>query len=249
MKRTLVSAVVIGIALAGLANAGIIAVETWESGTPGDDQGWAVTPGPPNGQEGLMTGSDAPGSPYAPSFGYQVTQPSDPLVFPAFGNATVSSLNDPAGLTGNWAADSTDFIMFDFYLDADAVDNDFAGLNVFFVSGTVTWSYVITGVENQAADSWVTYGVPVTSDGAGWNPSSPSTFSSDIAAVTALGFEIAYVTGATSQTYGFDNVRRGFSVPEPETYAAIGFALVALAMAFRKQLTDMLAVIRVPSAL
>lgn len=244
MKRGFIAAVTMAIALGSVAHAGIIAEETFEAAPSLQD--WDLVPVVDPSGSATLVNNGSLANPTTPAGSLVLSD--GVLGTPELDQVSLSTPGDPSGLigTGDWVADSTDFVQFDFYLDANAEAAGFNQLTFFFVGGGDTWYYQVD-VSGQTADSWSTYSVPFGSS-SGWTTTSIDPITTDMASVSSFGFEVSYVTGAT-QTYGFDNVRRGFSVPEPETYAAIGFALVALAMAFRKQLSEMLAVIRVPSVL
>lgn len=245
MKRGFIAAVTVAVALGGIAHAGIIAEETFEAAPSLQD--WQLVPVVDPTVSATLVNNGSLVNPTTPAGSLVLSDGA--LGTPELDQVSITAPGDPSGLigTGDWVADSTDFVQFDFYMDASADAAGFNQLTFFFLGqGGDTWYYQVD-VSGQTGGNWATYSVPF-SDGTGWTTTSVDWFTTDVASVTSFGFEVSYVTGA-AQTYGFDNVRRGYSVPEPETYAAIGFALVALAMAFRKQLTDMLAVIRVPSAL
>jgi hypothetical protein len=244
MKRGFIAAVTVAVALGGIAHAGIIAEETFE--TAGDLRDWDLVPVVDPSGTATLTAPSGMLNPSTPAASLNLSD--GVLGTPELDQVSISTPGDPSGLigTGDWVSDGTDFVQFDFYLDANADAAGFNQLTFFFVGGGDTWYYQVD-VSGQTGGNWATYSVPF-SGSTGWTTTSVDPFTTDVASVSSFGFEVSYVTGAT-QTYGFDNVRRGFTVPEPETYAAIGFALVALAMAFRKQLTDMLAVVRVPSVL
>lgn len=234
MKRALIAGMVVGVCAS--AHAGIIHEETWTTGASLQD--WQIDPvvgGPAASINPVVSGN--------PGGSLRVTEGD--LGIPEVDAVSVSG-GAGAPFLGDWST-TADVIKFDFYRQTgnNAID---PGLNFYFVGGGVTWYYIVD-VSTQTDGTWATYNVPVdTSSGSpyGWTPSVPSTFSTDVANVTEIGFEIQYATGTVGgQTYGFDNVRRGYSVPEPETYAAIGFALVALCMAFRRQLQDLMASVRV----
>lgn len=225
-----------------VAQAGIIHQETWETGASLQD--WEIDPiigGPGTGTLTPVAGGNPGGS-------LQVTEAD--LGVPEVDAISVSG-GAGAPFLGDWTqthpVHHTDYISFDFFRDtgSDAID---PGLNFYFVGGGVTWYYIVD-VSTQLDGSWATYTIPVdvfSGSPAGWTPSVPSTFSSDVMSVSEIGFELSYATGTLGgQLYAFDNVRRGYLVPEPETYAAIGFALVALCMAFRRQLQDLLVMVRV----
>ncbi len=245
MKRawTTVTAAALAMSLVAGAKAGIIAVETWESGA--SLEGWAIDPvvgGPGTGSLTPVAGGNPGGS-------MQLTE--GVLGFP---ETDVVYLNDGASpLLGDWSTAGgwgVSSVTFDFYLDSNASSAGFNSLNFYFESGATTWFYIVN-VSGQPADSWATYSVPVNVNDpapAGWGTfGAPLAFNAAAMNVTEIGFEITYVTGS-SQLYGFDNVMLTYSVPEPETYAAIGFALVAVALAFRRRLSEILAMVRVPTA-
>jgi hypothetical protein len=59
---------------------------------------------------------------------------------------------------------------------------------------------------------------------------------------------VTYLDGVAGQKYGVDNFVRTFNVPEPETYAALGFALISICITFRRKITDTLATVGILKA-
>ncbi len=259
MKKVITLALVGALWFAGVAQAAIIAEEQWDAAA--DQRDWDIIDDPNSAGAGVETISN-PGNPFnspnstAGGGALQIEAdtagdfaPDPDLVFTdnanpgPDGQPFIGDFTQPAGY-------QTDWISFDFFLNSTAEGGGFNGLQFYFVgTGGVTWYYDVD-VSGQSADSWATYSVPVTGGSftpTGWsNPALDSTlgFDSDKTSVTEIGFRLTYLTDTDGQVFGIDNLRRGYSVPEPETYAAIGFALVGLCMAFRKRITEILAVAR-----
>lgn len=240
-QASVIAAIGLGLILGATAKAGIIAQESWDAGVVNNwsmlgDGGLGGTLPGPNGTLGY-----GPGNTATPGNVGGLEDVAGPFVAPD-ADKIFTTTGSVIG-TGDWVADNSTFVQFDFYVTAPG----FSSLNFYFVNGGVTWTYMVTGVASQALGTWDTYQIQL-SESAGWSNSGGGTWLTDLANIEQIGFQLAYNTGS-SETYGFDNLTRGFTAPEPETYAAIGFALVSLAIAFRKRLADMLAMIRLPSAI
>jgi hypothetical protein len=250
MKKAIVGAMVGGAALwlSGAAQAAIIAQETWDAS--GDERDWTIaaevgapaaslsTPGAfGNGASALQVNSDTAGD-FTPDTDTISTSGGDGSVF-------LGDYSLPAGV-------GTDWVQFDFFMNSTAEAGGFGStpgfLQLYFVGGGVTWYYEID-VSGQSADTWVTYQVPFTGGSftpAGWTDLGSSTlgFDSDKTSITEIGFRITYLTDTAGQQFGFDNFTTGYSVPEPETYATIGFALVGMCIAFRRRINEVLSMAR-----
>ncbi|MCE9613163.1 MAG: PEP-CTERM sorting domain-containing protein [Lentisphaerae bacterium] len=160
-----------------------------------------------------------------------------------------------AGFLGDYssalpaAAGHNQELTFDFFwAETDPGNNTYSGLQVYFTGNGITWYYGID-TSGQAENTWATYGVSFAPGGAGWTDTGAGgAFDTDKTLVTEIGFRFAYIT-STDNTFAFDNVRRGYNVPEPETYAAIAAALIGLCMVSRKRLAELLGpVARMPWA-
>lgn len=147
---------------------------------------------------------------------------------------------------GTLAANGIQGISFNFYNpSATAIPE----LNVYLVaaSGRV-WYHALTDVDQTGA--WGTYGANLSYDslnaGTGnWFTTGGddlATWQSDLANISGIGFRMLYDTTANQQ-YGFDNIIIQddpyiLLVPEPQTYAMLGFALLSLGITFRRKLED-----------
>ena len=218
-------AIVMGLALcAGMANAATMVDDTWNLagldgwsatdtlGTPGTSLAGGVSLGDQTGLE--ITGN--PGGNFA----------------------------DTEVATGDWGATfgSGDVrsIRFDFYAGQA---NSPSFLQLFFSTGTYTWYYQID-VTGIAAGDWNSYAVNLmaNTDPGGWYSftRTPTEFQTDLANATDVGILLSYTVNSTLQTYGLDNFELNdeYLVPEPSTYAALGVALLSLALVFRRRISE-----------
>lgn len=138
---------------------------------------------------------------------------------------------------------------FDFYASAN---NNGTGapisLQFYFQGNGETWFYNIgTAYINDGWDTYnVAFGYGVNAYGSSsWyatgGDNDAAAFSTALAGVTRIGIEITYFDNLTApnQQYGIDDF--GLTVPEPETYMALGMALLGMAFVFRKRITESLA--------
>ncbi len=150
---------------------------------------------------------------------------------------------------GGLAVDGVKGISFDFYNPAATMIPE---LSVYLIANGRTWYHALTTVTNTAA-GWGTYGANLSSDtlnaGTGeWftlGGDNLFTWTTDLASVTGIGFRMLYDTTA-NQTYGFDDISIMDNpyytmVPEPQTYAMLGFAFLSMGVTFRRKLEASLA--------
>ncbi len=133
---------------------------------------------------------------------------------------------------------------FDFYGDATVPPVD---LEAFFYSGVSgdEWHYAFT-----PTTGWGSYEI-TTAFGGGWfNTAGPTTLGAWDAAfadVTEVGLYVGYAPNSTV-IYGIDNFALDdeFSdaVPEPQTYAMLGFALCSVGMTFRRKLDGVMGTLK-----
>ena len=240
MKRVLGIALGFVVAACLTAGAGIIVDDTFDGS--GNLDGWAIdsspVPGSPYGTLGNTGASDGPsmsgGSP-----GFLQTSAG-----PGVGGLEEDRIYDSAGeFDGNWAqggiagANGIGAIGFDFYTDAVSGGPPDI-LSVYLVASGTTWFYDITGLPGSG---WAQYFAYVGSP-AGWYNmvAAPSSqFATDLTGVTEFGFLLTYQGDVgLSELYGFDNIRILEAIPEPQTYAMLGFALLSLGVTFRRRLND-----------
>jgi len=136
-------------------------------------------------------------------------------------------------------------IVFDFYSETTN-----AGLlRLYFIGGAsdYVWYYDLT----PTVLGWHTYEANMLAEGpfGGWySPAQGasgllnSTLWNDLATVDEVGIYLAYQPNFENQIYGIDNFELNdeYHTPEPGTVAALGFALVSLAIVFRKELNGKL---------
>lgn len=145
-------------------------------------------------------------------------------------------------LVGNMDYSHAEYIQFDFYANMAPVQ-----LNAYFKGNNVIWLNEITSV---TVGSWDSYSITLGYDfGEGWRrqdgtPETSADFRTSVADVDEIGILIWYQGSTAGQDYGLDNYT---VIPEPETYLMLGFALLSLAVTFRRQLNDALAGIKVRS--
>lgn len=243
MKKAIATAMVGGLVLwlSGAAQAAIIATETWD--TTGDLRDWTIA-----AEVGGGAPLTNPGGFGNPSGALQVNA-NELGDFTPDTERISTAVGDGVPFLGDYSTPiNTDYVLFDFFMNSTADTGGFgstpgSGVQLYFENGGVTWYYEID-LSAQGA-GWATYSVPFNSS-AGWTDlgSSVNGFDSDRQGITEIGFRITYLTNTDLQQFGFDNLQRGYSVPEPETYATIGFALIGLCIAFRRRLTDVLALAR-----
>ncbi len=147
---------------------------------------------------------------------------------------------------GGLAANGIKGISFNFYNPAATAIPE---MQVYLVaaSGNV-WYHPLADV--TGGSGWANYGANLSYDslnaGTGeWfttGGDSLATWQSDLANISGIGFRMLYDTTANQQ-YGFDNIIIQddpyiLLVPEPQTYAMLGFALLSLGITFRRKLED-----------
>jgi len=139
-------------------------------------------------------------------------------------------------------------IYFDFYIDTAVVSSAPAQLGLYFIGDAHEWYWDLTDslVYNTA---WNRYGAnmsgssEVTDFGSWYDMSGNGNWTTDIADVTEIGVVLGYVYNEGAQVYAIDNFtiqEDPFLVPEPETYAFLAMAILALGLVFRKQVDESL---------
>lgn len=234
MSKRLTMAGIAALAAAGMtAQAAIIATETWP--TAGDDRDWTLTD--QGGSVGVLSvpASIPPGT--TPALRVDVDTGAGISV-----DHVSTTGGDGTPFLGDYSTyNSGQQIKFDFYYDTAAFGSA-NGLDVFFNSSTATgvnWFYNIN-VSGQPANTWATYTLSFASDDGWTDEFAGGNFLLDRQNVTEIGFRLTYLESTSDQVYGFDNLTRIRPVPEPETYAAIAFALISLCITFRRQIGDKL---------
>lgn len=128
-------------------------------------------------------------------------------------------------------------IQFDFYANAAAI-----GAKLFaYVKGdadTYGWANELTTISSAG---WNPYSIGLSYNaGAGWNrwdgePMLFSDWANAVANIDEVGILIWYASGSPGQVFGLDNFT---IIPEPETWLMLGFALLSVAITFRRQIND-----------
>ncbi len=136
-------------------------------------------------------------------------------------------------------------IHFDFYVDPNNAESlPVAALGIYLYGGGVgteeTWYWDNIGA---AGYEWDTYGANIDALGTGWT-STGSDWAGTIANVLEVGIVLRYLgPSAGTQIYAIDDFTISedpFLVPEPETYAFLAMAILALGLVFRKQVDESL---------
>ena len=208
-----------------MAGAAIITQETWT--TVNNNYGW--------------TGLDSPshaGAPYA-----TLTNTTGYLAIQTVGIPIIEEdfIFDVGSLGASWsnytATPVVRAIQFNFMM-SNAVP-DLVALYFTRTGGNGIWSYEFT-----PSMGWQTYGINLDwnlnydgqwySDTVGANR---PLFDADLAQVDEIGIILLYNGAVSDQIYGLDNFQLlDEPVPEPETYAVLGFALLSLGITFRRQM-------------
>lgn len=255
MKKNVAVTIALNAALLlGVTNIGLatpILVE-WQGGDSGSAfTGWNRSADPAlanlqpvaDSSVGSLADGSGDGEFVGGALALQVTGPTDDLPHTdIFYTSAFGTDLDVTGYAG---------LAFDFYADNEAPQD----LGFYFQSSTENsiWYYSID--DTYSIDTWHTYHAPFSSV-SGWRGYSwaggnynlygagPAATAFDLAIldVDQLGFYIAYNDPSAVNIYGFDNF--GLTVPEPETYMALGMALLGMAFVFRKRITESLDEVR-----
>ncbi|MFT5473375.1 MAG: hypothetical protein ACI9OU_000209 [Candidatus Promineifilaceae bacterium] len=213
---------------AHLASAGILAEERWD--TPGDERGFSLTH-----ESGPTTGVlDTPAGFGNAASALEVAIDTTGDFGPSIDRISATG-GDAAPFLGAYNTTKLEDIRFDFF---QASEPD--GLEFFVVANGTTWFFAID-TSGFVDGSWNAVSVSMSNDN-GWFETiiGAPDFATDVGiGVTEIGFRIQAPTGSVQQ-YGFDNLQRTFNTPEPETYAALSFALLCLGITFRRRLQDSL---------
>lgn len=244
MIMNYMAAAAASVLLAGSATASVI-LEDWQDGTSGHEYtGWNA--GEPFGNVALPPGFDLT---VTPTTGGAITMGTDSEDYTIYG-----SLFYTADLNGGLPIDMTAIdgdpgLTFQFQANTAAATAP-VGLGFYFQStvgpSDSYWFYDISSVGSPNVLN--TYEVSLGSD-TGWSGYTGITtwgsptgvdFASALSEVTAIGMFV-YSDITTAQSYQFANIGYGIMVPEPETYLALGVALLSLVVVFRKRITESLA--------
>jgi len=187
------------------------------SGSPGDPT--SVSPSQPHDGNALQSNQGT------------VDQFTTDRIF-ADGGASGGAFAAALGLDYTLSPAST-VVGFDFFGSEDISPD---GLSMYFTSTNSAgyWLYTFSGI---LGNTWQSFDAPISSssDGSWLGVGTSTTFAQAITAINQIGIQITY-TGEGGELYQFDNFRRGYMVPEPGTYAALGFALSSLGLTFRRRL-------------
>jgi len=207
------------------------AIDTWDAGT---DAYQITAAGGSAAYGGLSNGGG-----YLQVLGGAATV--SPFQDVIFDNLAANTLIAASG--GNFGLATS--LRFDFLVDAGTGVPD--ALSIYFsdIGSGATWYFDI----NTAAliTGWNTDEGMDLDRALGWyrttGVESDLTFATALASVDEVGWLLTYDFNEGGQIYGFDNLAlddETFNTPEPEVYAMLGFALLSLGIAFRRDLNDML---------
>jgi hypothetical protein len=236
---------IVGLALS--AQGSILAQDTWEGGA---EAGWniqAVPPAPlPIGSIGnpeSVGGRNALGIHASTGAGI-----SEDIV-----------RTTDAAFTGNYlnyggAGKVVTSVMFDFYSNTGG--NPFpypAALSLYFLynDGGSAWEWYYDFDVTLLDAGWGTGDNDLSaalSFGAGWytlnGQNTPDGFALSLTDVDRIGILVSYQPSQSGQVYGIDDFTLDGVVPEPGTYAMLGFSLLSLGATFRRKLSAKLASLR-----
>lgn len=135
----------------------------------------------------------------------------------------------------------TTFISLDFYTYQGSAPTT---LQLFFTSSSTPLALWVVDLQPPAVAGWQTYTAYMTSSQWYDYNFSGGAFNSAIVDVDEIGIRFQYLTTANNQVIGIDNFRRGYAVPEPGTFAALGFAFASMGLTFRRRLNEAVAKIK-----
>jgi hypothetical protein len=187
--------------------------------------------------------------------GIQFTGPNNPLgieedlIFDVAGGA-----NDLTGTWSNMGGKQVRRILATFYSDAnangswDGATDQPGALSLYFLGVNAVWLYNVTPYAQ-----WTEFSANLLPS-AGWYDlngmfqSTDPEFLADIAGnVSQVGFRIGYSSGASLAEFGVGSYTLDdeyLIVPEPQTYAMLGMALVSLGVTFRRRLNTAVGSVR-----
>lgn len=218
LTKTILTAVALSVGVTSYAFSGIvIAEETWDVGDGGFSLANEV------GASGALTSQPATGNP-APSFQVDVDIPGTGIFTDRIGNSALGQWSGTYNVLGS------EILSFDFFQNAEP-----SGLQFYLVGSGVEWFYDIDTSGFDDGPAWNSVNISMGSD-AGWEDFGSSDFLADLSSVTEVGFRLTYLESTLGQVYAFDNLQRRYGTPEPETYAALSFALICLGFTFRRKI-------------
>jgi hypothetical protein len=234
MKKYFMALVSMGLLSVLSASAAVITEDTWTAA--GSLDGWSGTASPrPPGGTAFATLTNTAGF-------LSITGGTN-----SGGPPEVDFIGEAGGnLAGNLAYTNVGAIQFSFLANANGTNDLPGGLRVYFISSStnITWYYDIPSV----SAGWNTYYANMNFSG--WYNTqgyfTESYFDSSLLDVDEVGIVLQYQGGVDNEIYGLDNFQLlDAPVPEPETYAVLGFALLSLGITFRRRLRDQLAFLRI----
>jgi hypothetical protein len=234
MKKVLVATAAAAMGLTLVCSAATIVSEQFEGG---GTAGWNLTDDNfvPPGAGAPLTGGlvGNPGN----AIGVTVNTPDPP---PYTDRIFANSGSSGGAFTGDYSPNigpyrGVQVVSFDFYSYSASAPSQ---LSLFFTSTNdpgVVWYYFVGATQ---PNSWVTHSAAMqyTGGSSGWFPMfGVGNWAAAVANIDRIGIEITYITG-NGQEYRIDNFNRGYFVPEPGTFAALGFAFASLGVTFRRRL-------------
>lgn len=241
MKATgwMVLMVVFGL-MCGFATATVIFVETWDAS--GGTAGWDIDNDPDQTPAGGGSGTLDNPSDWLRITGD--TNPGGGVSDYIFADAAASGGSLAGNLNYSSAGLNVQGISFRFN---NPSATPVAELVVYFHSDTSdrTWIHPSLSI---LGGGWNAYGVNIGDERIQWGGAwfteggdGQTEWAADILDVDYIGVRITYLEGIPSQIYGLDDfqiedVSYSNQIPEPETYAMLGFAILSLGFTFRRKL-------------
>ncbi len=247
---------IMGLAVGFLVTAAVAIPVTEEFATTA---GWTVIEDTTHGNEGTPEGSafgvaslDSLGNP-TPALKItatgQVADYETDKIRIASGTDFLGNYTGGVGAPGTISS-QVQGIYFDFYIDTTTMAEAPAQLGIYFIGGTHEthewyWDLTSSLVYNS---EWNQYGAnmdgmsPDSGFGTWYDMSGNGSWGDDIADVTEIGIVLGYLyNDPGTQVIAIDNFtiqEDPFLVPEPETYAFLAMAVLALGLVFRQRVNE-----------
>jgi len=234
---------IVGAAAVGIAAVGHTVPLTEDFAAGGDD--WTLTADP----AGPAIGSPTDEASFAGRSGVvKITVADDETGYDRFFADSGSALD----FVGNYATGTglenitaaVQGIKFDFYVDPAGPISE---LSIFLrTTSEHEWYWIL---DDAVVTGWNTYGANVSATDADtgfgvWQPEIGTyDWQTDIADIAQIGISFGYLSAGSEQIYAIDSFtiqEEPFLVPEPETYAFLAMAILALGLVFRKQVDESL---------
>jgi len=241
MRRALLMSAALLAGSCLVAYGAIVAEDTFD----GSQDGWTGGGGDQGGVLGTLTYNAALGTPADAALEIDYTHPD--------GTPRDDYIHDEGGdMAGdrNYAAfgggDSVKFVQYSFWNNPGGGYTQPGLLRMYFLhdlgGDEVIW-YADIDTTSWAAGNWYSGMVPFF-ESTWWTMDGGADWGTDIQEVDEIGFFIQYQPN-TSQEYGvgYFGIDDEF-IPEPGTYAMLGFAFLSMGVTFRRKLNDSLEKLR-----